>query len=481
MQIEHKPVAKKRIFGARCQFPPDQSSAHKDRYLQGSWNIMDVNAYDVSRRWQLIIQTMILCALALVFYLYSFQSQKLLWQYLKLAGSQPWHKLILRPSLVWAYMGLGLLALRTLLWFTYRPYRSADVQSAPRLTVVIPAYNEGPMVAKSIESVAAARYPKERLEIFVVDDGSKDDTWEHIVQASARYPELVTAVRFAKNQGKRAALAEGFRKAKGEIVVTIDSDSVIDEGTLLAIVAPFANPRVGAVAGRVKVYNQRDGLIPRMLNVRFALSFDFLRAAQSTYGTVYCCPGALAAYRLSVVRQVLDRWMSQTFLGSKCTFGEDRAMTNDILAMGYDSVYQRSAIVHTIVPVTYEKLCKMYLRWDRSYVREELRLGVISLGRPLPSRLITLIDIMTTNSAYVLGYFSLALLVYFCLSDLSIMERIIIAIGLTAGVNTLYYLKMERSWNFVYGVIYAYYSFFLMFWILPYAALTVRSKSWMTR
>lgn len=442
---------------------------------------MNTSVFDASKWWQLAIQGTILCALALVFYIYSFQSENLLWPYLEAAASHPWHKLILRPSIIWGFMGLGLLVLRTLLWFSYRPYRLEEMHSCPPLTVVIPAYNEGEMVTKTIESVAAARYPKDRLEIFVVDDGSKDDTWEHIARAAAQYPELVTAVRFPKNQGKRAALAEGFRAATGEVVITIDSDSVIDENTLIAMVAPFANPNVGAVAGRVKVYNQHDGLIPRMLNVRFALSFDFLRAAQSTYGTVYCCPGALAAYRLSVVRQVMDQWINQTFLGSKCTFGEDRAMTNDILAMGYDSVYQRSAIVHTIVPVTYEKLCKMYLRWDRSYVREELRLGVISLGRPLWSRVITLLDIVTTNSAYVLGYFSLTLLLYFCLNDFTIVTRILVAIGLTAGINTLYYLRMERSWNFIYGIFYAYYSFFLMFWILPYAALTVRSKSWMTR
>lgn len=55
------------------------------------------------------------------------------------------------------------------------------------------------------------------------------------------------------------------------------------------------------------------------------------------------------------------------------------------------------------------------------------------------------------------------------------------AIGLSAAMNTLYYLKAERSWNFVYGIVYTYYYFFTMFWILPYAALTVRTKSWLTR
>src|SRR5207248_509911 len=81
-------------------------------------------------------------------------------------------------------------------------------------------------------------------------------------------------IRFDQNYGKRAGLEAGFRRARGEIVVTIDSDSVIDRGSLLAMAGAFRDPRVGAVAGRVAVYNRTSGLLPRMLDVRFLLSFD---------------------------------------------------------------------------------------------------------------------------------------------------------------------------------------------------------------
>jgi hyaluronan synthase len=432
-----------------------------------------------SRTWQWTIQATILAIITL--YIYEMQTESLFSPLLNIVEVPSWHRIITRPSLLWTYLGVLLLLLRTLLWLRYRAYPSAEMQQAPMLTVVIPAYNEGEMVAKSIDSVAAARYPRDRLEIFVIDDGSRDDTWQFITQAAARHPDLVTAVRFARNQGKRAALAEGFRQARGEVVVTIDSDSVIDAGTLLAMVGPFRDANIGAVAGRVAVYNRKQGMIPRMLHVRFMLSFDFLRAAQSTYGTVYCCPGALAAYRTSVVRRVLDRWINQTFLGGACTFGEDRAMTNYILEENYDSVYQRTAVVHTIVPVTYKKLCKMFLRWDRSYVREEFRLGTIAWNRPLASRLFTLVDILVTNVAYLLGYASLVLFLSVSVNDHRILTYMLAGIGLTASLNILYYLRAERSWDFIYGILYAYFSFFTMFWILPYAALTVRSRSWLTR
>lgn len=395
--------------------------------------------------------------------------------------TQNWHKYITRPSLIFAQLGILLLAFRTVLWFRYRPTPRIEVVDAPMLTVIIPAYNEGAMVEKSIDSVASAHYPRHRLEIIAVDDGSQDDTWRYILRAAARYPNLVKPMRFDRNRGKRAALAEGFRSARGDILVTIDSDSVIEAHTLLAIVSPFRNRQVGAVAGRVDVYNRDAGILPRMLHVAYALSFDFLRAVQSTYGTVYCCPGALSAYRASVVRKVLDRWTEQLFLGSPCTYGEDRALTNFILAENYATVYQRTAVVRTVVPTTYRKLCKMLLRWDRSYVREELRLlCLIWARRGLPVA-ITALDRIVTNGAFLMSYASLVLIAATLAHRPWVLIRVLIAIGITASLSMGYYLRLERSWSFLYGILYAYFSFFALSWIFPYAVLTVRSRSWLTR
>ncbi|HVP79295.1 MAG TPA: glycosyltransferase family 2 protein [Thermodesulfobacteriota bacterium] len=397
------------------------------------------------------------------------------------AKAAHWSKLVVRPSLLWGMMGMVLLAFRTIAWFRYRPFPSFGMADSPSLTVIIPAYNEGPMVRKSIDSVAAALYPRDRLEIFVVDDGSRDDTWLHIQAAAKNYPGLVAPLRFPENRGKRAALEAGFRRARGEIVVTIDSDSVIDRETLLAVTGPFRDPKVGAVAGKVVVYNRSQGVIPRMLQVRYVLSFDFLRAVQSSYGTVYCCPGALAGYRKSAVSEVLDPWMSQTFLGSRCTYGEDRALTNFILDRGYNTVYQRSAVVRTIVPWTYRKLCKMYLRWDRSYVREEIRFVRILWKRPPMALAMALFDKFVTNLRYPIGYTSLVLLGILSVHDAMTGVRFLFAMGIMSFLNMFYYLQREPSWDFLYGIFYSYFSFFALIWIFPYAALTVRSKAWMTR
>jgi hyaluronan synthase len=429
--------------------------------------------------WDSVFRAAILVGLMATMYL-SFRWQ-LFQPLLHAAQEHHWTRFIVHPGILWMLMGFSMFTFRTLLWFRYRNPPIADFSNAPNLTVIIPAYNEGTMVAQSIDSVAAAHYPRTRLEIFVVDDGSRDDTWEHIQVAAKRYPDLVTTLRFPKNRGKRAALEAGFRHARGDIIVTIDSDSVIERGALLAMAGPFRDPKIGAVAGRVSVYNRGDGLIPRMLKVRYTLSFDYLRAVQSTYGTVYCCPGALAGYRASVVRTVLDHWVNQKFLGVACTYGEDRSMTNYILAQGYDTVYQRTAVVQTVVPLTYARLCKMFLRWDRSYVREEIRFARIVWTRPPAARAIAVTDAIVTNLRYPISWAALVLLVAIIIWHPATLVRFLCVIGIMAAFNMLYYLRSERSWDFVYGIFYSYYSAFALFWIFPYAVLTVRAKSWLTR
>jgi hyaluronan synthase len=400
---------------------------------------------------------------------------------LALAVKERGIRVLAYPGLFWLGLGFLLIVMRTIFWMLYRPAAAATRESAPSLTVIIPAYNEGAMVLQSIESAVKADYPHDRLEILVIDDGSKDDTWSYISQAAERYPGLVTAIRQDRNRGKREALALGFSRARGEILVTIDSDSVIERGALLALAGPFRDPKIGAVAGRVEVYNRGHGIIPQMLHVRYMLSFDMLRATESVYRNVYCCPGALTGLRASGVRQVLERWKNQQFLGSRCTFGEDRAMTNYLLDSGFDTVYQRTAVVHTLVPIKYVKLCKMLLRWDRSYVREELRFTRIVWKRPWPTCLMALFDRAVTNLRYPASYSSLGLLPLLVMRDPTITVPMVTTMGAMSLFSVLYFLRSERSMSFLYGVLYTYYSAIALFWIFPYAVATVRSRKWMTR
>jgi hyaluronan synthase len=123
----------------------------------------------------------------------------------------------------------------------------------------------------------------------------------------------------------------------------------------------------------------------------------------------------------------------------------------------------------------------MLLRWDRSYIKEEIRFAYIVWKRPLLYRLISVFDQLITNLRFPVSYFILALIVALAINEPLTLLRLFSAMAVVSFINMLYYLHSERSWDFLYGILYTYFAFFSLFWIFPTAILTVRSRSWMTR
>ncbi|MEW6387292.1 MAG: glycosyltransferase [Thermodesulfobacteriota bacterium] len=402
--------------------------------------------------------------------------------YVQLLSRQSYTSPLLALGAGFTLCYLAFQILRTILWWRYKPY-ALPPGPLPKITVVIPAYNEGAMVENAIYSVAGADYPEDQLEIICIDDGSKDDTWAYIEQARQRFPHLIKAIRFPKNRGKKEGLYAGFTQGKGEFFITIDSDSIISRDTLKQVIAPMlADARIGAVAGNVKVHNRFRSLMARMLAVRFVLAFDFLRASQSIYGCVTCTPGALSAYRASVLRPVLEQWRDQTFLGKPATIGEDRALTNFVLRQGYYSAYQRSALVHTVVPETYQRLCRMYLRWDRANFRESLvQLSFIFSNYRKQDRLLPILDFFITQIEFPLTYLFLGLLMVSFFLYPIVMVKFFAGLGVITLVYMYYYYHQERDFEFIYGILYSYFAFFALNWVQPYAFLTLYNDRWLTR
>lgn len=356
------------------------------------------------------------------------------------------------------------------------------VASWPKVSVVIPAFNEGSMVERSIRSVARSEYPRDRLEILVVDDGSRDDTFFHMQHLRREFPDLVRLLRFDGNRGKRAALEVGFRAATGDILLTVDSDSEVEPRTVREMVTPFLlDANIGGVAGRVAVLN-RDSLISRMLEVQYSLAFDFGRAAQSTYRAVACCPGALSAFRRELVVPFLAEWTGQTFLGRPVNHGEDQALTNIILRQGKDTVYQRTAVVHTLAPTTYRGMTRMFVRWDRSYIVEGLSFAKFMFTRYREkNRALPIVAFVVSNLRLLIFFWGLAALpgVFHDNAGAALQGGVALALG--ALFSAAYYLRIERSFRFVYGALYAGYAVLLLQWVLPWALVTVRDERWGTR
>ena len=366
----------------------------------------------------------------------------------------------------------------------YKAIPSVSNEKLPTVTVIVPAYNEGKQVWATLKSLAESDYPAHKVQLLAIDDGSKDDTWKWMLEAKKELGDRVSICQQPKNMGKRHALYRGFNEGTGEIFVTVDSDSIVDKDTLRNLVSPFiVDENCGAVAGNIRVLNNKNALLPKMLDVSFALSFEFVRSSESTLNSVLCTPGALAAYRSTAVFACLEDWINQTFMGQASDIGEDRAMTNMILKQGYHVLFQRNAYAYTNVPEKYKGLYKMFIRWGRSNVRENIQMSkyVFKNFRKGPKAGTRLL-FFSQFSRIVLCYpFVLFMLFFVVTHPLLFLSSTLVSILVLSSFPVLFYAKrytlLQSFWAYSYSILYT----FGLFWITPYAIVTANKRGWLTR
>jgi len=393
--------------------------------------------------------------------------------------------LLIGFGLLLALIALSFLIFLIVLHRKYRPIASVSDEELPTCTIIVPAYNEGRLVYDTLLSLANSDYPTQKLQIIAIDDGSKDDTFSWIEQAKQELGDRLEIYKQPKNMGKRHALYKGFKLGTGEIFITVDSDSVVNKDTIRHMASPFVtNKECGAVAGNVRVLNNKKAIIPRMLNVSFVFSFEFVRSAQSQLGTVMCTPGALSGYRKEAVMNCLEDWINQTFMGQASDIGEDRAMTNMILKQGYHVLFQSNAFVYTDTPVRYKNLYKMFIRWERSNVRENIMMGRFAFtnfrqGPKWGSRLLLIMQWKKVLLAYPMLLLTLWMVFHYPLMFLSsTLVGILIFSSIQAYFFTIKNKNFKESlWAYSYSLFYV----FSLFWITPYAIATAGRKGWLTR
>lgn len=387
-------------------------------------------------------------------------------------------------SLVLLFYKLGFFLYQVYLYLRYKPIQSVSDEELPICTIIVPAYNEGKLVWETLKSIANSDYPQEKLQLLAIDDGSKDDTWYWIQQAKNELGDRLTIFKQPENKGKRHALYKGFNIGTGDVFVTIDSDSIVKKDTLRNLVSPFVTQEnCGAVAGNVRVLNNQKAMLPKMLNVSFVMSFEFVRSAESMLGSVLCTPGALAAYKREAVFNCLEEWINQTFMGQPSDIGEDRAMTNMILKQGYEVLFQRNAHVLTNVPEQYKGLYKMFIRWGRSNVRENIMMAkYVFTNFRTDSKFGTRLLFFNQSLNIMLTYPSLIFLMYFIITHpILFLSSTLVSILVVSSFPMLFYAKRynfsESLWVYAYSILYT----FGLFWITPYAIATAGKSGWLTR
>jgi hyaluronan synthase len=298
----------------------------------------------------------------------------------------------------------GYMLSRFLLAAFYRPPKDAGI--TPPIAIIVPSFNEGEAVARTIHSCLALDYPQELMEIVVINDGSTDDTWDQMLRAAAQYPRgRVRCIDLGSNQGKRAAMAAGIRATRAEVLVFIDSDSMPAPGAVRKLVQGFADPKVGAIAGLTYVRNAETNALTRMQAARYYVSYQLLKSAESVLNAVTCCSGCFAAYKREAVAPLLEIWEHQRFLGVECTHGDDRALTARVLKTGWKTIYDSEAEAWTDAPDKYRKFFRQQLRWKKSWSREgPMLLSHIWRTRPLAFPSVAVQTMAGLLSPFVIGY-----------------------------------------------------------------------------
>lgn len=260
---------------------------------------------------------------------------------------------------------------RFFLAHVHKPVR-ADLTYEPSISFIVPAKNEEEHIGETIRRFADVEYPPHKIEVIAVNDGSTDATLSRMRAAADEIRSRVRRVEvvdFRENRGKRAGMAEGAKRAEHDILIFVDSDSFVEPSSVRHLVKYFADASVGAVSGHTDVWNRDVNLLTQMQAIRYYIAFSVYKAAESVFGTVTCCPGCCSAYRRRYLLEYIDEWLNQKFLGVRCTYGDDRSLTNFMIRK-YRAVYSPAAKAFTIVPDTFRQYMRQQQRWKKSWIRE---------------------------------------------------------------------------------------------------------------
>jgi len=218
------------------------------------------------------------------------------------------------------------------------------------VSVLIPAFNEAKVIEASVRRVLASR--DVRLEVIVLDDGSKDATSE-IVRTAFAGDDRVRLLTLA-NGGKARALNHGLTLASGEIVVALDADTQFEADTIARLARWFVDPAIGAVAGNAKVGN-RINLVTRWQALEYITAQNLERRALARLDAMTVVPGAVGAWRARTIRDVGGY--------PPDTLAEDQDLTIAIQRAGWKVMYDQDAVAWTEAPESFPALARQRFRW----------------------------------------------------------------------------------------------------------------------
>jgi len=259
------------------------------------------------------------------------------------------YNLALLPVIFFSILFIMLTVLS--LYADRRPARKEKRTYFPRVTVQVPSFND-PVAIRCLKACLKLRYPKEKLQIMVVDDSTNKET-ATVLKAFSRKHQLLYIHRDNREGYKPGALKEAMPLVTGEIIVIFDADFIPKKEFLERIVQPFKDPKVAIVQGRQEFLNAKKNLVTRFASYLLIIHHQILMPINHSINTVFFC-GTAGAIRKSAIEAV-GGWNTHSIT-------EDSDLSVKILSKGYRTVYL-PVETPSEVPETIEDFVKQQMRW----------------------------------------------------------------------------------------------------------------------
>ena len=233
----------------------------------------------------------------------------------------------------------------------------------PFVSIVVAAHNEEGVIESNIRSLV--ELPWEEKEIIVVDDGSTDRTYELAKPFADR--GLIKLLRNAAPSGRGGrpfATNMGVRASSGEFIISVDADTTFDLSTVQKMIEPFADPRVAAVSGNLKVANRDKNALTACQACEYLESITLWKTWTSMIGTLLQTSGAFGAYRRAALEQV-GMWDPE--------LAEDADLSSKLRKAGFKIRFAREAVAFTHVPENLSALTRQRTRWAHGFLRTYFR------------------------------------------------------------------------------------------------------------
>lgn len=402
------------------------------------------------------------------------------------------------------------------------PYLSAQgkllANDRPLVSIIVAVKNEEGNIRDCVQAILNSTYANR--EVLVVNDGSTDRTAS--ILDEMRKNSDIKVIHLSRNVGKKKAIKTATDIAKGEIFIMTDSDITIYPDAIEKTVEIFQSDRtIGAVTAHGRVRGASEGnALKKIQDVWYDGQYRILKGMEGSFSSLTCCSGAYTAYRKAAIIQYMDRWANDRFAGVNFKFCTDRLLTSFVLASRppverkqsvaettsllnapdedsiesmkltsdpdlesdgpkayWKVVYSPSVRVLIGPPETFRSLILQQIRWRKSFIRSIFATGRVYWRRPKRAAIIYYLQLgLKIARPFVVLKALILLPLQGDITSAAFYLTGVLFVGMIYGVE--FRLRNPGNSSWLYRPIMTLMSTFILTWLLPYAALTIRKSSW---